>query len=280
MTSKPSQPRFAPLVQAYLTDIIRVCEEKPAEFVSIVLFGSASTGGFQETVSDVDLILVLADGTAPETRTVLRDRVIALERLHGIRQPPGRKKALELIVDRITLSDCSFFICTRADLLSGLPGRLMNLNAAHAFFVDRIVVPGILSGAFTLWGEDLLPQVTLQPIRRLDVFKAFFGLISQAVTSASLFPLLPGATRYAMATLKHSVRSCYFCYHGRHAPLEDAIAFLQQRTGPSRELEQLLALRRDYRTSFAFVVRALPTLVHLHWRTAFDNRFPIAAKPC
>jgi hypothetical protein len=279
MTSNAAQPQFAPSVRNYLADIVRACEEKRAEFVSVVLFGSASTGGFQEKVSDVDLILVLADGIPSESRAALRDRVIALERLHGMRQTPGRKSALEVIFDRITLSDCSFFICTRADLLSGLPGRLMNLRAAQALFVDRIVVPGILSSAVTLWGEDLLPRIVPPPIRRLDVFTAFFGLFSQAITAFSLFLLLPGATRYAMATLKHSVRSCYFCYQGRNAALEDAIAFLQQRTGHNRGLQQLLALRRDYRSSFAFVARAMPTLMRLHWRTAFDNRFPTPRIP-
>jgi hypothetical protein len=37
----------------------------------------------------------------------------------------------------------------------------------------------------------------------------------------------------------------------------------------------LLALRGQYRRSFAFVIGCLPALVRLHLRTAWDNRFPL-----
>ena len=114
----------------------------------------------------------------------------------------------------------------------------------------------------------------LASIRRFDVFKAFFGLCGQALLSAAVFPVLPGATKYAMGVLKRSLHNCFFCYHGRRATLEEEVGFFQRRLGSSRTLEQLLALRDEYRCSFAFVIRCLPTLVRLHLRTAFDNRFP------
>ena len=60
---------------------------------------------------------------------------------------------------------------------------------------------------------------------------------------------------------------------------EQEVAFLQQRIGQSRTLEQLLDLRRHYAPSFAFVVRCLPTLVRLHAHTALDNSFPRDIRP-
>jgi len=56
--------------------------------------------------------------------------------------------------------------------------------------------------------------------------------------------------------------------------LEDEVAFFSQRMGASRTLAELLSLRRQYRRSFAFVIRCLPTLARLHLRTARDNQFP------
>ena len=97
---------------------------------------------------------------------------------------------------------------------------------------------------------------------------------SQLLLSAAVFPLLPGATRYAMATLKRSVHNCYFCYHGRRASLEEEVNFFQRQLGPFSTLVHLLALRGEYRRSFAFVIRCVPTLVRLHLRTVLDNRFP------
>jgi hypothetical protein len=271
MIFHPAQPQLAPRVQAYLAEIAGICGEGGNVIVSVILFGSASIGGFVGSVSDVDLILVLHDGAGPADRIRLRDHVMSLEVLHGLRQAPRRRGALEVIADRITANDRSFFVCTRADLLSGLPSRVLNLPPAQAFFVDRIVIPGILSCSVTVWGEELLADVTVQPIRRFDVFKAFFGLFCQAAMSAALFPFLSDATRYAMVALKRSVRSCYFCYHARHAALEQEIEFFQKRSGQSRvALDQLLALRSTYNPSFAFIARCMPTLVRLHMRTALD----------
>ena len=78
----------------------------------------------------------------------------------------------------------------------------------------------------------------------------------------------------AAKTLKHSLHSCFFCYHHRTAAVEEEVEFFQQQMGPSHTLVELLALRRKDRRSFAFVIRCLPVIVRLHMRTAWDNRFP------
>src|SRR5215813_5479168 len=79
-----------------------------------------------------------------------------------------------------------------------------------------------------------------------------------------MFPVLPDATKYAMGTLKHSLHSCFFCYHRRTAALEEEVQFFNRRLGESRTLGELLSLRRGYRKSFGFVIRCLTTLARLH----------------
>jgi predicted nucleotidyltransferase len=274
MLARSASPQLPPRAQAYIAAVVRTCAEAENALVSVILFGSAATGGFSGTASDVDLILILPESSSPEDRRRVRDSVTSLEIIHGLRQAPNRPGMLETFVERVSANDHSFFVCTRGDLLSGSIARIMSLNPAQAFFVDRIVILGILSSAVTVCGEELLTHIPLSPIRRLDIFKAFFGLFCQVAASATLFPLLPGATRYAMAALKHSAHSCYFCYRATPAALEDEIDFLQRRVGPNRALEQLLTLRHTYTPSFAFVARCIPALVRLHLRTALDNRFP------
>jgi predicted nucleotidyltransferase len=262
-------------VQAYIEAIVRMCTEGGRSLVSVVLFGSAATGGFSETVSDVDLILIVSDGASSEDRHRLRDDVARLEALHGFRKEPAKPlAALEAFVERITANVRSFFICTRGDLLSGDVARILDIPQSQALFVDRVVVPSMVGSAVTVWGEDLLHRVPLWPVRRFDVFKALFGLSGQAVLCAALFPVLPHATKYAMGTLKRSVHNCFFCYHSYPAPLEAEIAFFQRRAQPSPTLAQLLDLRREYRRSFGFVLRCLPAMALLHVRTAFENQFP------
>jgi predicted nucleotidyltransferase len=257
-------------VQTYLAAALQLCSESGVAMVSVILFGSAVIGGFQEGVSDVDLILVLADGANADVRRRLCKNVRDLEIKNGFRH---ESVGLEALVEKATANDKSFIVCMRADLLSGEPARVLNVHPAQAFFVDRIVIPSIVSSAVTVWGEDLFSSIAMQPIRRLDGFKALFALISQIVLTIVVYPLLPNATKFAMGALKRSVHSCYFCYHRRRASFEEEIGFFRRTHGASGALDELLALRRTYKSSFGFVLRCAWTLVCLHLRTARDNNF-------
>lgn len=268
-------PPIPPPVQDYLESLVRAGVDRGWGLVSVVLFGSAAIGGFSATASDVDLILVVPDGTSKEDKNRLRDMVESIEVLHGFRKNPARPQGvLEAIVEAVTANGRSFFVCTRSDLVSGRVERMLDVKPSLALFVDHVVIPSIVTSAVTVWGDDLLSQIPMLPIRRFDVFKALHGFLGQALLSTVVFPVLPRATKYAMGTLKRSLHNCFFCYHGRRASLEEEIEFFQKRLGPSRTLVQLLTLRHEYRRSFAFVIRCLPTLMWLHLRTAFDNQFP------
>lgn len=271
----PVTRSIPPRLQAYLEAVVQMGAEAGHELVSVILFGSAASGGFSEPASDVDLLLVLRDDASQEDRRQVRADVARLEAHHGFREvAPRPRRSLEEFAGRVAANEHSFFVCTRADLLSGNVARILDLRPAQALFVDRAVIPSIVASAVTVWGEDLLARIPLPAIRRFDVFKAFQGLFGQVLLCVLMFPVLPGATKYAMGALKRSVHNCFFCYHARTASLEEEVEFFQQRLGPNRTLAKLVALRREYRPSFAFVVGCLPALVRLHLRTASDNRFP------
>ncbi len=269
-----------PRVKAYLDDVVRTCNGRGDVMASVVLFGSASTGGYSTAISDVDLLLVLRDGATAEERQRVRETVSEVEARHGLaKHPAGRQNPLQTFVDRLTANVRSFFVCTRADLLSGEPWRILDIPRAQGRFVDRIAIPSIVGSGITVWGEELLDRVPLPPIRRRDVAKSFFALFNQVLFTAVAYPLLRSATRYAMDALKRSVHSCYFCHHRRPAPLAVEIAFLQERHGSMDVLTRLLALRRDYRPSFGFVMSCLPTLARLHLGAVRDGVFPRDAHP-
>jgi predicted nucleotidyltransferase len=262
-------------VQAYVEMIVHTCADGGRALVSVILFGSAAIGGWVETVSDVDLILVVPDCATEDDIDRLRGEVERIEVLHRLRSRPAHgQPALEKFLDRVTAHDRTFFICTRGDLLSGNIGRILRIHASQAIFVDRIVLANFVASGITVWGEAMLPLIPVAPIRRFDVFKALFSIFPMALLCAAIFPLHPGITKYAMGVLKSSVHSCFFCYELRRASLEEEISFFERRMGSSRALIQLLALRREYRNSFTFVVCCIPTLVRLHLRTSIDNRFP------
>jgi hypothetical protein len=266
-------------IDAYVTDIVRVASGSRGSLVSVILFGSASTGGYADGLSDLDLLLILTDDTDPAEKERIGRAVRGLEALHRFTKPQqgkgGALGAMQSIANRVTANARTFFICTKADLLSGDSGQVLDLPKIQAVFIDRIAVPSILSSGVTLWGENLLPQVRLPPIRRIDVGKSFFGLFNQLVFVIAAYSLLPGATRYALDILKRSVHSCYFCHHGRSAAISVEVGYFERRYGEDPALQRLLSLRREYRRSFPFVLHSLRAIVRLHFRTARDVEFPL-----
>lgn len=269
-----AKSRFPPNVRGYVDALVQLCAQSGRTVVSIVLFGSAVKGDFTGAVSDVDAIVVLGDGASREDKARLLDEVTQLEVSHGLRAAPRPKTALETFVERFG-NALSCFICTRSDMLSGDVARVFGLRPAEALFVDRIVLANIILSAVTVGGEDLLPRVPLPPVRRFDVFKALFNFSNQVLLFLVAFALLPDATKYAMGALKRSLHSCFFCYALRSGALEEEVAFFNCGGRDDRTLRELLALRKTYRRSFTFVQHTLPTIVRLHLRTAWDNKFPV-----
>lgn len=267
--------RLAPGVEAYVDALVRMCALIEQPLVSLILFGSAASGGFSSASSDVDLVIVVPDHATPDHKRRLRAEVVRLEIAHGLR-PAQPKGLLRARIERAVGHLFSCFICTRGDLISGDVVRILGLQRWEGVFVDRIVLASIIASAVTVRGEDLLPAILVPPVRRFDVFKALFGFSCQIVLILETFPFLPDATKYAMGVLKHSVHSCFFCYHRRTGTLEEEVDFFDRRLSGSQILGELLSLRRQYRKSFGFVIRCLPTLVRLHRRAARDNRFAVS----
>jgi predicted nucleotidyltransferase len=268
-------PLLAPVVDQYVSSVISACSNPDRGVVSVVLFGSAATGSYTSGFSDVDLLIVVADSATGKDKQRLRDTISQLEASCGVAKRYSYERgAWDGLADRITANVRSFFICTRSDLLSGDPARILDISAVQARFVDRVAIPSIVGSGVTAWGEDLLTQVPLLPIRWLDVAKAFFSFFNQLLFTAVAYPFTPGATKYAMEALKRSVHNCYYCYHCRPAQLAEEVAFFQRRIGPRVALEQLVKLRTAYQPRFGFILRCFPTLVRLHLVTAWDNQFP------
>jgi predicted nucleotidyltransferase len=160
-------------LQAYVETIVHTCSDGGRALVSVVLFGSAAIGGWVETVSDVDLILVVPDSATDEDTDRLRSEVERIGILHRLRTRSAHDQpALERLLDRVTANARSFFICTRGELLSGNIGRILRLHPSQTIFVDRVVLANIVNSGITVWGEAMLPLIPVAPIRRFDVFKA------------------------------------------------------------------------------------------------------------
>ena len=265
---------FPPALRAYLGALEAATRSSIPEVVSLIAFGSAVVGGYEEGLSDVDLIIVVSDETDAEGLERVRATVAGVEAEHGL-GPSLRRSATEQLLDRLTANVRSFFVCTRTDLLSGDAARILGLPRAQASFVDGVVLPSIFNAAATVSGEDLVHGVPLRPVTRGDILRAWFALTGQALLCVLAYPFTRDATKFAMGVVKRSVHNCYCCYHGAPAQLSTEAAFFARRR-PSLEppLRRLLALRRDYLPSPRFVAGAAWILAQLHLVTALDNQFP------
>ena len=72
-----------PRAQAYVETIVHTCADGGRALVSVVLFGSAAIGGWVETVSDVDLILVVPDCATDEDTAAFAARLSASKSFTG-----------------------------------------------------------------------------------------------------------------------------------------------------------------------------------------------------
>jgi predicted nucleotidyltransferase len=210
----------SPRVRSYVEAVTDAGARLGCSLASVILFGSAATGGFSATASDLDLILVLGHDAARDDRRRLCEEVERLEVLHGFRRQRVRaQNGLERLIDRLTGTVHSFFICTGQDLLSGRVERILGIPPFQALFVDRVVIPSIVGSAVTVLGRRSAPPravVADSPLR------------CPQILPRSVLPGDVGSGRLPCATRCHEVRD------GRTQAVCSQLLFLLSR--PSSEI--------------------------------------------
>src|SRR5687768_2019172 len=122
MYSQPRKksPAYPPQADEYLNDVVQLADERHPAIVSILIFGSVVKGEFSQSISDVDLMVVLADEASQQMKHNISDGFAALELKHGLRKQSN--STLERLyggVDRMASQFKSYFVCYKRDLLSG-----------------------------------------------------------------------------------------------------------------------------------------------------------------
>src|SRR4051812_18894412 len=74
-------------VRTYINALLQACAERGTPLQSVIVFGSATQGGFSGAVSDVDLIVVVSDGASRAIRGTLREDGARIETRQGLRSP-------------------------------------------------------------------------------------------------------------------------------------------------------------------------------------------------
>ena len=264
-------------VRVYVDEVLKIANERSLEIVSISLFGSVAKGGFSQSVSDVDLIVALADKVPPKAKELISSDLTELELKHRLRERPKSKTEFVYSqIDRMAGQFKSHFVCYERDLLSGNSSAVFGWHPfAEPIFSTRIGFANIVTSAKTIWGKDLLKQAHVQPIRKWHLTNNCLSFLSLNALAFLAFPILPNATKYSMSVLKWMIHNCHFCYTLKAATIEEGVEFFRNKLEHDRALLELLSLRQEYRPSLKFVKDCFRMLVHLYAVTARENRFPI-----
>jgi len=265
-------------VRHYLDAVLKFADQKSSEIVSIMIFGSVAKGGFSP-VSDVDLLVVLADEVPWQEKKRLEHDLAALELEHKLRErPKSKREFVRAIVDRMAAQFKSYFVCYKEDFVSGNSAAVFGINPVleSLLLTTRIGFANVVMSARTAWGEELLSQVRVPLLTKRHLAKNFVGLLAFNACALVVFPVLPNATKYSMSALKWMLHTCHFCVVLKSSTIEEAVEFFQGRIEAEATLRELLSLRRHYRPSFRFVKGCFGTIVRLYSMTVKEAVFPIS----
>lgn len=264
--------------KSYVEKTVQLCKENDVDLVSLIVFGSIVKGNFLEDVSDVDMILIIADETPKKSVRKLRKDMMKLEFNYGFRKT---SQAFFDIVfktaEHITGMFISHFICYRKDFLDAKFTKVFNVNPALAFLLapKTIVWASTITSAQTIIGKNLLKIVPLPPVNKKDVLKSNVMNSFLSLAACLAYPFHPDATKFAMEALKWSLLTCYFCYKKKSSTIEDIIKFFQDHSFNDPLFQEMLSLREKYKKSFLFTVKSGRIVRRLHRMTIKENQFPI-----
>jgi predicted nucleotidyltransferase len=265
----------------YINDLIQLAETRSSEIVSVSIFGSAAKNGFSPSISDVDLIVVLADEVPRKTKRMISGELVDLELKHKLRKITSSKRdALHMGIDVAAGQFLSHFVCYKRDLLAGNRAAVFEVNplAESLLFSSHIAFANIFTSAKVIWGEDFLNKIHIPTLAKRHLAKNCVSFLLLNAFAIATYPLLPNSTKYAMSALKWMLHGCYFCYTLKSATVEEEIDFFRKKVGASKVFLELLSLRREYQPSLGFILGCFRVLIQLYAVTVRENKFPITVR--
>ncbi len=221
----------APLtVERFLNLVLKIFKCKlgflPA---SIILFGSAVKGGFNDRVSDVDLLIVLDDGVGGGVRRAALSLMFSVQRFFFKLDYSSFLDRLLYFFEAGTGLFKSFFICFERDLFSKCFHRVFNVNRFLSCFIapGRLVLNSVFSNCRVLYGRSY-------DFKQFNAGLNFFQIVKSFILCSLLFffsiivNCFKPAWRYFYTSVKWSLLNCYFYLTGRSVDAKTALSFFKK----------------------------------------------------
>ncbi len=272
-----------PAFQAYIKRVIErsldICKDG---LRSVVLFGSAASAQFEEGVSDIDLILVVADDIENQVIAKLEATLQRLEAAHGPLK--NRSHFLNVFASRTALFKSHFIV--RQSTLALLEMRRLfweaeGFSLAFGRFLlplapSGLVVRNMLTSGLVVYGENVLPRPSSINLESSTFARFFLVSLVMSVFGALSTLLFSDGTMFSLESAKWYFLNRTSYTAGRNVSVQEAVRFMQG-SAPRLFLQRFLELRQSYHRSLAFSLACPLFLMYTFLSTTRRKRWSFAA---
>jgi len=232
------------------------------EVRSIMVFGSTVTGDVA-AVSDIDLLIILEDGSEQAKEVRRRLDEIAPD-LGDATQPDN---VLEAHIQRLTGMFRSGFIAEEGDVLEGCFEAIFETSRLARLTPWRIVLARVFEQAEPVYGDGIEPDWDRigdprdRPARELVQDAVMTGLLALAQIPYQL--VSDRATEYSLEAYKWTLYNCAYLLEDKATTLEGSMDAL-----PGTRIDgRFLQLREDPDEAPWFILQAPLSIARTHLAT-------------
>lgn len=258
-------------VQAYIMEAYNLSQRILGQEAvkGIVLFGSHARNGVERAsnVSDVDLIVKIADDV-PNSKLKLLDAYLdALEIKHGLRGLPNSLFSKFLrVVEKTTGMFVSHFMVRERDWLDCNFSRIFRVNGIFSRILapERIVLKSMSLDCISLCGEGLCAQESIK-IRAIDVLKSTVMNLVLCMAGNFLSPFVKRSEKYVLEAIKWSLRAGYFYLKEKNDGIRAVVAWFVRSGFDEAFLRDFLKYREKKQfVSIGFRLKSIKKVVEIH----------------
>lgn len=262
----------------YIDDVCTILiSDFGQKLVSVVLFGGVAEEYFAEDVSDVDLIVILADTCSKEDIKKARTTMKNIEIKYNFSRQSGGiiNRLLQLFNEHIGIFT-SHFVCKKSAFENGNFNKMF-LQIKPFFLIADLIVPkrivltNVSGSGRVIYGDDLLQQMKISKCGIIELIKDYVMNFVLSLVAIGVYPFSNAATKYSLGAMKWSFINCKTYLHGQSTNLEEAREYFMQNKIIGNFLREMFQLRENYKNDMYFVVTAPLRITYIHLITMINT---------
>ena len=243
----------------------------------MVLFGGVVEEYFADGVSDVDLIVVLADTCSKEDIKKARTTMKNIEIKYNFsRESGGIINRLLQLFNEHTGMFTSHFVCKKSSFENANFNKMFLQTIPFFIIADlivpkRIVLTNVFGSARVIYGDDLLQQIKISKCGIIDLIKDCSMNFVLSWVAIGVYPFSNAATKYSMQAMKWSFLACKTYLHEQSTNLDKACRYFMQNEIIGEYSKEMFQLRGNYKSDIHFVITTPLRIIYIHLITMINT---------